>query len=96
MACFVERRSPEPYIGNALIALFGSLPRVLTRPIWKALAFKTTLSMSNMPGPQFPLAFLGSPIDQIFFFVAPLVRFLSRNPAFRVAYRNRALETMHV
>ena len=84
MACFVERRSPEPYIGNALIALFGSLPRFLTRPIWKALAFKTTLSMSNMPGPQFPLAFLGSPIDQIFFFVAPLVRFLSRNPAFRI------------
>lgn len=36
-----------------------------------AIAYKTTVSMSNMPGPQFPLTFLECPVERMFFFVSP-------------------------
>ena len=36
-----------------------------------AIAYKTTVSMSNIPGPQFPLAFLECPVERMFFFVSP-------------------------
>jgi hypothetical protein len=64
--------SPEAWLGNKLIKMFGMMPRIVAAPLWKATAFKTTLSMSNVPGPQFPLAFLGEKVDRMYFFVPPM------------------------
>ena len=40
-------------------------------PPGNAIAYKTTVSMSNLPGPQFPLSFLECPVERMFFFVSP-------------------------
>ena len=40
-------------------------------PAWPALANKVSLSMSNVPGPQFKLSFLDEPMDKMVFFSPP-------------------------
>lgn len=65
------KNSPEPIFANLLIRLFGLLPPVVGRFLWYLLAFKVTLSISNVPGPTCPLAFDGCEIEQFQFFVGP-------------------------
>lgn len=56
--CYVTSRASDE-----LVACLSSLGN--------AIAYKTTVSMSNIPGPQFPLAFLQCPVERMFFFVSP-------------------------
>ena len=44
---------------------------MVSAPLWQALAFKTTVSMSNLPGPQFKLKWLGHAMKSMHFFVVP-------------------------
>jgi len=63
--------SPEPFIAAFIMKLFGILPQRLLAQIWPQLAFKTTLSLSNLPGPQFGIHFAGAELDNMVFFVPP-------------------------
>jgi len=63
--------SPEPYIAAFIMKMFGYLPRRILAPTWAALAFKTTMSLSNLPGPQFGIHFAGAELDNMVFFVPP-------------------------
>lgn len=65
--------SPEPLVANVLLRLFGLLPPVLTRILWPHVAFKVSLSCSNVPGLQWPLYLHGTKceIEEMFFFVPP-------------------------
>lgn len=65
------RRSPEPVLAALFMRLFGVLPAWLSRIIVYAIAFKVTISMSNVPGPQQPLVFAGGPMEYLIFFVPP-------------------------
>lgn len=65
-------RSPEALLANRIMAFFGAWPRIVARPIWDALSNKVTASVSNMPGPQFPLSWLGVPIQSWLFFTPPI------------------------
>merc|ERR1712232_241323 len=63
--------SPEPLLANRLMAFFGMWPRIVARPVWDAVSNKVSISASNMPGPPFPLKFLGLPVESWLFFVPP-------------------------
>eukprot|EP00455_Lapot_gusevi_P053217 TRINITY_DN825_c0_g1_i1.p1 TRINITY_DN825_c0_g1~~TRINITY_DN825_c0_g1_i1.p1 ORF type:complete len:477 (+),score=126.02 TRINITY_DN825_c0_g1_i1:88-1518(+) len=69
------KTSPEPLVAQFLCSLFGYLPACIARPLWHVLAYKVTVSMSNVPGPQEYLAFGGNPIQQ-FLFMVPAQRTL--------------------
>jgi len=64
--------TPEPFLASGILKTFGMLHKSLLPPIWNALAFKTTLSYSNVPGPQTPTKFLGSGIKSLNFYVPPV------------------------
>jgi len=61
----------EAVVATSLLALFGWFPRCVGRGLWKALANKVSISMSNVPGPQFPLDWCGVPLRGMSFFVPP-------------------------
>merc|ERR1711920_185607 len=61
----------EAGTASMLMDLIGWFPPAVMRPLWPALAFKSTISMSNVPGPQFPLEWCGMPIRTMMFFVPP-------------------------
>ena len=74
--------SPEPLVANGLMKIFGWLPAAITRVVWPLVAYKTTLSLSNVPGPQWELQWLpdqgekegagnGWPMEEIGFIVPP-------------------------
>jgi diacylglycerol O-acyltransferase len=46
-------------------------PACIGRPLWHILAYKVTVSMSNVPGFQQRLSFCDAPVDEFLFFVAP-------------------------
>eukprot|EP00658_Telonema_sp_P-2_P054755 TRINITY_DN43549_c0_g2_i3.p3 TRINITY_DN43549_c0_g2~~TRINITY_DN43549_c0_g2_i3.p3 ORF type:complete len:104 (+),score=23.11 TRINITY_DN43549_c0_g2_i3:203-514(+) len=55
------------------MALFGTLPAAISVRLWNLVAFKTTVSISNMPGPQYEgYEFLGHPIANASFWVPPI------------------------
>lgn len=61
----------EAGVATKLMSLFGWLPPVISRPVWVASTNKITVSMSNVPGPQFPMSWLGMPVRNMLFFVPP-------------------------
>lgn len=61
----------EAGTATAMISMFGWLPRLVARPVWPLLTNKVSLSMSNVPGPQFALSWLGVPVRHMLFFVPP-------------------------
>jgi len=63
--------SPEPLVTNAVLKMLPVLPQWLFLPLATFLTKKTSISMSNVPGPQFPVSIGGTVVDQLCFFVAP-------------------------
>jgi diacylglycerol O-acyltransferase / wax synthase len=61
----------EPLISYVLMSVFGLLPAFIHRPVWHLLAFKTTFSLSNLPGPTSALDYIDAKVEQILFFVPP-------------------------
>jgi len=63
--------STDPIAAMLLMKLLGLLPQCITAKLWNALAYKTTSSISNVPGPQNPVCWEGAEIDRMVFFVPP-------------------------
>lgn len=61
----------EAMVGSKLIKLVGWLPRWIGRSIWNTATNNVSLSMSNIPGPQFGLKWCGASISRMLFFVPP-------------------------
>lgn len=61
----------EAATATAFTSLFGCLPAWASAPLWKALANKVSISMSNVPGPQFNFDWCGIPTNYVIFFVPP-------------------------
>jgi hypothetical protein len=63
--------SPEPLIANGLLGMMGYIPKAACEGFFKATANKVSISMSNVPGPQFDTAWCGGPVSHCMFFVPP-------------------------
>jgi hypothetical protein len=63
--------SPEPLVAGKLLQVMGNLPRAVLVPVWPGVSNKVSLSMSNVPGPQFKVSFLDEPMDKMVFFSPP-------------------------
>lgn len=61
----------EAGLATKLCAFIGWLPPLLSKMVWPAVTNKTTVSMSNVPGPQFPFKWVGVPVRSMLFFVPP-------------------------
>eukprot|EP00617_Octactis_speculum_P010686 CAMPEP_0185776608 /NCGR_PEP_ID=MMETSP1174-20130828/86340_1 /TAXON_ID=35687 /ORGANISM="Dictyocha speculum, Strain CCMP1381" /LENGTH=188 /DNA_ID=CAMNT_0028464639 /DNA_START=38 /DNA_END=601 /DNA_ORIENTATION=- len=64
-------KSPEPLIANRMMGIFGTMPSMICAPIWKETSNKVSISMSNMPGPQFATSWCGASVEFMLFFVPP-------------------------
>ncbi|MDH3588152.1 MAG: wax ester/triacylglycerol synthase family O-acyltransferase [Gammaproteobacteria bacterium] len=63
------KRSFQPQISLGMLSLVGRGPSILQRPVLEMFSSKATTVMTNVPGPQRPLYFAGSEIDQLLFWV---------------------------
>ncbi|MBT8137710.1 MAG: wax ester/triacylglycerol synthase family O-acyltransferase [Gammaproteobacteria bacterium] len=63
------KKSYQPQISLGMLSLVGRGPSVLQRPVLEMFSSKATTVMTNVPGPQRPLYFAGSEIDQLLFWV---------------------------
>jgi len=61
----------EAGTATKLLSMMGWLPRLAAAPVWGPLANKVSVSMSNVPGPQFPLEWCSVPVRNMMFFVPP-------------------------
>jgi len=64
--------SPEPLLAQKITGLFGLLPRQLSDPIWNSLSNKVSISVSNVPGPKFPMKWSGVQIKNAQVWVPPV------------------------
>jgi diacylglycerol O-acyltransferase len=64
-------QTAEVVISKWSFFLIGLIPRIIAKRIWDALAYKTTLSISNVPGPQYEIEFAGEVVDKMMFFIPP-------------------------
>ena len=58
-------------MSNLILKALPLLPARVLVPLATFLTKKTSVSMSNVPGPQFPISVGGTVVDQLCFFVAP-------------------------
>jgi diacylglycerol O-acyltransferase len=65
------KASPEPLVAWAIMAAAGGLPRTISQVLWPMLAHKSSLSVSNVPGPMAPYSWAGVEIGRMSFFVPP-------------------------
>ena len=76
------KSDPEPLVANLLLTLLGSLPLWWVRPFRHLLMDKMSTSISNFPGPIFPIKLPVHPhtptdqpgigtVEQVYFLVAP-------------------------
>jgi len=61
----------ESGVASMLMHLIGWMPPAIMKPLWPVVAYKSTVSMSNVPGPHFPLEWCGMPLRTMLFFVPP-------------------------
>jgi len=64
--------SPMPYVAAGIMHVVGILPPFISNIIWSASAYKVTLSMSNLPGPQYALKFAGGDVGKFVFFCSSI------------------------
>lgn len=78
------KNSPEPLVANKLMKLIGSIPQAISRPLRHILMDKMSTSISNFPGPLYPIKIPVAPdglpnkqlagvgtLKEVFFLVAP-------------------------
>jgi diacylglycerol O-acyltransferase / wax synthase len=63
------KRSVEPIVVYAILRLLGVVPYAIQKLVVKIFAAKTTVVMTNVPGPREVLYLAGQPIEEIFFWV---------------------------
>ncbi len=63
------KNSPEAVVGYTLLELMGMSPTEIEKLAVKFFAMKSTLVLTNVPGPRQKLYFAGSPIERIMFWV---------------------------
>lgn len=63
--------SPQALLSNLGARLAGALPEALALPLLARFGSRGSVSVSNVPGPQFPVALGGVPIDTLCFWVPP-------------------------
>jgi diacylglycerol O-acyltransferase / wax synthase len=63
------RRSAEPLVVYRILQLLGRVPERVQRLVVRLFAAKTTVVMTNMPGPRASLYLAGRPLDGVFFWV---------------------------
>jgi hypothetical protein len=61
--------STQPLLAFAVLAIAGLLPKPVEDLVLDLFRHKTTAIMTNLPGPREKLAFLGTAIEQIMFWV---------------------------
>src|SRR5690606_9701584 len=64
-------KTAEGNVTRAMMILLGWVPRPFSCFIRDFFASKVTFSMSNIPGPQYPVKFAGETLDRIYFLVTP-------------------------
>src|SRR5436305_6984949 len=63
------RVSAEPWVVYAILRVLGLVPASVQRLVVRIFAAKTTIVMTNMPGPRETLYLGGRPLDGLFFWV---------------------------
>lgn len=63
------KSSPEAVVGFTLLELMGMSPAQIEKIALQFFAMKSTLVLTNVPGPRQKLYFAGSPIERIMFWV---------------------------
>jgi len=63
------RRSAEPIVVYRILQALGLVPRFVQQIVVRLFAAKTTVVMTNMPGPCEGLYLAGQPLDGVFFWV---------------------------
>jgi len=63
------KNSPEAVVGYTLLEVMGMTPTEIENLAVQFFAMKSTLVLTNVPGPRQPLYFAGSPIKRIMFWV---------------------------
>ncbi len=63
------KNSPEAVVGYALLEAMGMTPAEIENLAVQFFAMKSTLVLTNVPGPRQKLYFAGSPIERIMFWV---------------------------
>jgi len=63
------RSSAEPWVVYGILRLLGLVPAAVQRLVVRLFAAKTTIVMTNMPGPRERLYLGGRPLDGLFFWV---------------------------
>ncbi len=63
------KQSPEAVVGYTLLEAMGMTPTQIEKLLVQFFAMKSTLVLTNVPGPRQPLYFAGSPIERIMFWV---------------------------
>lgn len=66
--------SAEPLVARGIFTFLAFVPRFLLLPVCDYLSNKISFSMSNVPGPQYPIKFAGEEIDKMIFFTPPVGR----------------------
>lgn len=61
----------EAGVATKLLGMFGWLPFCVGKMLWGPLANKVSVSMSNVPGPQFETEWCGNKVRRMLFFVPP-------------------------
>eukprot|EP00932_Pfiesteria_piscicida_P006783 SRR837773.16744.p1 GENE.SRR837773.16744~~SRR837773.16744.p1 ORF type:complete len:254 (+),score=36.45 SRR837773.16744:77-763(+) len=65
----------EAGTATKLCAMLGWLPPCISKKVWPVVTNKVTVSMSNVPGPQFPMKWIGQPVKSMLFFVPPRAQY---------------------
>jgi len=63
------KNSPEAVVGYTMLEIMGMTPAQIENLLVQFFAMKSTLVLTNVPGPQQKLYFAGSPIERIMFWV---------------------------
>jgi len=63
------KNSPEAVVGYTLLEIMGMTPAQIENLLVQFFAMKSTLVLTNVPGPRQKLYFAGSPIERIMFWV---------------------------
>lgn len=67
------KHSPEPAVGARVMTLFNNAPPWMRHPMHRFAATKCTVFLSNVRGPTQPMQLMGHTVENILWFVPPLL-----------------------